>query len=63
LNLPARVKAGNHVFGECSLAADSHRLLLGGAVIIHVPEFLVIGIASFLHCIEWDDYINRHYVD
>ena len=24
---------------------------------------LLISTASFLHCIKWDDYINRHYID
>ena len=29
----------------------------------HSESSLVIGTASLLHCIEWDDYTDRHYVD
>jgi hypothetical protein len=40
-----------------------HPLLPGVAVIVFFPVSLVIGIASVLHCIERDDYTNKHYVD
>ena len=38
-------------------------LLPGAAVIVFFPVSLVIGTASILHCIERDDYTNKHYVD
>ena len=40
-----------------------HPLLPGGEVIVFFPVSLVIGIAFLLHCIERDDYTNKHYVD
>jgi hypothetical protein len=40
-----------------------HPLLLGGEVIVFFPVSLVISIAFVLHCIEHDDYTNKHYVD
>jgi hypothetical protein len=57
----ARVKTGDHVFGEC-LRHDYlllHRLP-GGAV---VSERRKIGTATSLHCIELDDCTDKRYVD
>jgi hypothetical protein len=53
---PTRVKDDNHVFGECRWRHDYSLDLL-------LPRgSLVIGTISLLHCIERDDYIDRHYV-
>jgi hypothetical protein len=52
------VKTGDHVFGECLRHDYSHLPLLD-----RLPILFVIGTATFLHCIERDDYTDKRYAD
>jgi hypothetical protein len=56
------VKTDDHVFGECLRHDYSHPLLFViGALLL--GKGAKIGTATFLHCIERDDYTDKHYVD
>jgi hypothetical protein len=67
------VKTGNHVFGECLRHVYS-LLVLGRLPLLFVISRLPlhalllgkearIDTATFLHCIERDDYTDKRYVD
>jgi hypothetical protein len=57
------VKTGDHVFGECYRHDYSLLLLPIRDRIAALLEGVNTGTASFLHCIERDDYTDKCYVD
>ena len=69
MSLPAQVEGGNHAFFGSVVDGTTTRYVfffLGVLLVFfsaHGEGSLVIGTAFLLHCIERDDYTNRHYVD
>jgi hypothetical protein len=57
------VKTGDHIFGEYYQHDYSLLLLTVRDRIAALLEGVNTGTASFLHCIERDDYTDKCYVD
>jgi hypothetical protein len=58
------VKTGDHIFGECHQHDYSLIPLLPVRDrIAALLEGVNTGTVSFLHCIEWDGYTDKCYVD
>jgi hypothetical protein len=55
------MKTGGHVFRECLRHDYSHLLFVISALLL--GKGAKIGTATFLHCIERDDYTDKRYVD
>jgi hypothetical protein len=66
LGSSARVKTDNHIFREPlphhTTARSSSSYFLTAWLLL--PKVVVVNdIATFVHGIEWDEYINKLYVD